>query len=381
MSEDLEARNAELEAEVKRLRTENELFRTEHKIAGGFATLVLAGPSLVNAFRKWFHIVKREKEAPVEESADLAAAVTRRLINAGIIGLFFASILPAGLLLWQNTLIRSQNQYFREQIGVMQKQNEYFQEQNKVILDDSTRARRAQLIATIYDEKDCGEKDCPPKAHIRSRVEALLVLNEIDRGLGRKPSFAEAKLQGAFLAEAYLADEVSLRHSDLQGANLRKADLRGADLADANLQGADLYGAHLSRANLLRANMEGADLYEANLLWANLQRANLRETNLRRASLEGAFLRWANLQEADLREVNLRQAELQGANLRGADLREVEIDTRGRLEEAIIDEKTMLPDYLEEHRDELLESSKRNLEELERQRAESANQKRKVPPM
>jgi hypothetical protein len=342
MSEDHEAsdqdtRIAELETENKRLRAENELFRTEHKIAGGFATLVLAGPSLVNAFRKWFHVVKREKEAPVEESADLAAAITRRLINVGIIGLFFASIFPAGLLLWQNTLIRSQNEYF-------QQQNQHLQEQNKVILDDSTRARRAQLIATIYDE-DCnlveeapnicdGLPGCPPKAHIRSRTEATLALAELDLGIDRLPSLAWAKLPQA-----------QLRKANFQGANLWAACLRQANLYMANLQGSNLW-----TANLLFANLQGANLYEANLEAADLGRANLQEADLRGAILERS---------------KLYGAHLRGAKLQGADLRWAESLTMEQLAAAIIDENTKLPDYLIQHRSELLESSKRALEELE----------------
>jgi hypothetical protein len=174
MSNDLEARNAELEAEVERLRAKNELFRTEHKTAFGLAALLMAGPSLAKAFHSWFHVAVGENNLPVKETEDLAASITRRVIRVGFIG-FLITLVPAGMLLWQNFLIRSQN---------------------KLIMDDSTRARRAQLIATIYDE-DCSlkeqaapaegegldqegdeepfeEEGCPPKSHIRSRTEAAM---------------------------------------------------------------------------------------------------------------------------------------------------------------------------------------------------------------
>jgi uncharacterized protein YjbI with pentapeptide repeats len=346
----IEIRFAELEAEVKRLKSENDLFRMEHKIAGGFVTLVLAGPDLVSAFRKWFHVVMRRKETPVEESADLAAAITRRLFNVGIVGLFFASILPAGLLLWQNTLIRSQNQYFQEQ-------NQHLQAQNKVILEDSTRSIRAQFIAAIYDE-ECGlretresseegidleldrviaEQGCAPKAHVRSRAEAALALVALDRGQGIRPSLADAKLKEA----------------DLQKAHLEEADLRKADLYKADLEGAYLQSTKLQRANLERSDLEGANLREADLFRAKLQRANLQ-----RANLQEAKLRRANLEGANLQGANLWQADLEGANLQGTNLQGVVDLTKLQLAKAIISKDTNLPYYLKEHREYLVEQSK-----------------------
>ena len=52
---------------------------------------------------------------------------------------------------------------------------------------------------------------------------------------------------------------------------------------------------------------------------------------------------------ANLRGAILREADLQGANLRGA--RNL---SQKQLAEAIINEKTSLPDHLERYRDELL---------------------------
>lgn len=91
-------------------------------------------------------------------------------------------------------------------------------------------------------------------------------------------------------------------------AELRNALLQEADLHDANLQGADLEGARLSVADLMG-------------------------TNLRRANLKGADL-WM----ADMKNSNLQGAELQGANLG-----DVTSLTQRQIDEAIIDDRTILP--------------------------------------
>ena len=89
-----------------------------------------------------------------------------------------------------------------------------------------------------------------------------------------------------------------------------------------------LHGSHLEGAILIGAHMEGADFLLANL--------------------EGAFLPGAFLQGANLSLTNLNRAILMKAHLEGADLSTAIGLTTDQLSEAIIDEKTRLPDYLRE---------------------------------
>jgi hypothetical protein len=70
---------------------------------------------------------------------------------------------------------------------------------------------------------------------------------------------------------------------DLTDTNLRGANLEGADFEGANLRGANLEEAILWRANLWRADLLGANLQEAYLLGANLEGATLWGTYLRTA--------------------------------------------------------------------------------------------------
>jgi uncharacterized protein YjbI with pentapeptide repeats len=72
---------------------------------------------------------------------------------------------------------------------------------------------------------------------------------------------------------------------------------------------------------------------------------------LRRVDLSGTNLAGANFIDTDFTNANLRgsnfkDTKLKGTSLRGADLREAGNLTWEQLEEAVIDQTTLLPDYL-----------------------------------
>jgi hypothetical protein len=142
---------------------------------------------------------------------------------------------------------------------------------------------------------------------------------------------------------------IDLRRANLRGASLWLARLGGASLWEVNLQ-----NANLRYVNLREARLDDADLREAHLYWANLSGANLVVADLTGAALQGANLGGACLAGANLTEVILNEADLTGADLTGADLHGAYELTKEQLAEAIIDEQTILPDYLMQYRDELL---------------------------
>jgi uncharacterized protein YjbI with pentapeptide repeats len=76
---------------------------------------------------------------------------------------------------------------------------------------------------------------------------------------------------------------------------------------------------------------------------------------VRRADLSGASLRGANMSRTDatraiLRDVDFDGALLRGTILRGADLTGAKNLTLEQLSEAIIDDDTILPDYIDRAR-------------------------------
>jgi uncharacterized protein YjbI with pentapeptide repeats len=75
--------------------------------------------------------------------------------------------------------------------------------------------------------------------------------------------------------------------------------------------------------------------------------AFVRRTDLSDADLERANLSYADATNAIFRGANFKDAVLKGTILRGADLRDAKNLTREQLAEAITDETTLLPDYLQ----------------------------------
>jgi uncharacterized protein YjbI with pentapeptide repeats len=73
---------------------------------------------------------------------------------------------------------------------------------------------------------------------------------------------------------------------------------------------------------------------------------------IRRTDLSSANLRRANLSQADLtravaRGADFRDAILKGTILRGTDLTDARNLTLGQLADAVIDDATLLPDYID----------------------------------
>jgi uncharacterized protein YjbI with pentapeptide repeats len=139
------------------------------------------------------------------------------------------------------------------------------------------------------------------------------------------------------------------------------------ELDGTSLVGANFGSSNFHRANLNGTNLERANFFKANLLNASLIGANLSNANLSQADLSGANLSGANLSSANFGAADLTAADLSYADLSGADLQVVGHRISERLFEqlktAIIDEKTKLPQDLGSFRQELLDISKKNLEE------------------
>ena len=80
-----------------------------------------------------------------------------------------------------------------------------------------------------------------------------------------------------------------------------------------------------------RLNLEGVRMRNTNFSFTNLKEANFRNADCRYVDFTGA---------------DFADAILEGTDLRGAILAEVDNLTWAQLDQAIIDETTVLPDYL-----------------------------------
>lgn len=215
--EELERLNKELQFELDELRDEREANVQAARSAAALGARVLVGNELRQSFKAWLEAKSLRDPLPGDETADVLAAVVRRVVRVkwtGMIIAFVVGAIPASFLFWQNLLIQDQ-----------------IEQQDR----DSVLVRRAELLNTIYEEtcepnnrregqRAPGANSCRPKAHPRARREAVLALLGFERNRGVKPD-----LTGA----------------DLRGLDLRLADLRGVIITDVDLSGAKLRGADL----------------------------------------------------------------------------------------------------------------------------------------
>ena len=77
----------------------------------------------------------------------------------------------------------------------------------------------------------------------------------------------------------------------------------------------------------------------------DLRGAFIRRTDLSFANLEGANLSFADCTNAVFRGANFKDAILEKTILKGADLSEAKNLTPKPIEAAVLDERTVLPDY------------------------------------
>ncbi len=144
-------------------------------------------------------------------------------------------------------------------------------------------SRKTDLLSIMYDESEsCAEHDrvlppasrlvgnlrtyCPPKAHFRTRIEALREFVSLERSHG----VARPDLNRSNFAFSSL-DQIDLSYCNFFGANLTGTSLVGTNLAGTNLSGADMQQAQLYEANLQSANLRGVDFTAAQLCGANLE--------------------------------------------------------------------------------------------------------------
>jgi len=179
-----------------------------------------------------------------------------------------------GVLVWQNTLIREQNTYFRDQISQQQIQIEA---QNELNLQ----MRRDQSITKIYDAA----------THPRVKSESIRTL----LALNQKTLLHDAPLDG-IVVENVEMDYVSFVGSSMKGSSLMSSRMkygffRGSDLTGANLAHSDLTGTLWSGANLTDADLTKANIEDANMLGVSLVRADLNGVN----NWQSAYFKDANI--------------------------------------------------------------------------------------
>jgi uncharacterized protein YjbI with pentapeptide repeats len=137
--------------------------------------------------------------------------------------------------------------------------------------------------------------------------------------------------------------------------SIPKSDNRGnpyqIDLQNVDISGAILEGANLERVVLWGSNLRKVRLAGANLKNADLGGVDFTEASLERANLEGAKL-WYSAYKEPLRPcifkgTLLAGTILKGSHLEAANMAEAKDVTNEQLKQAIINNSTILPTYIQ----------------------------------
>jgi uncharacterized protein YjbI with pentapeptide repeats len=222
---------------------------------------------------------------------------------------------------------------------------------------------RSNLIATIYETKDCPEanvkektgkdKDCKssPRASFRSRAEAIQAYIALQAEYHLK-----IDLSSTLLSKIIFQDD-------------KQADFTYADFSDSTMQRVTFTGEASSRADLSHAIFNDADLAGAIMVNVDLVDVKLKSANLQGADLTGAKLHGADLSKAILGDCKNYDAAtnedhstklkgvifgnaildgtyLCGVDLSGLDLSEVQNLSLDQLKTVKGDKDTKLPKYL-----------------------------------
>lgn len=242
-----------------------------------------------------------------------SSVTLRRWIVSGTVALLavFGSLVGIALLEQQNSLLEAQNL-------LITAQNDFFRRQLRQEDIQDYHARRAELIKTLFDERECFKGEEPldrhtgcPASRVETRVAAAVSLNSIETAVRESPE-----------RRSYIRvpDVTDLGDIDLRGARIVGVDFRKVDMSEAHLEGAWLESVDLSGANLtfakigvmdprgqtthfVKVKLQGADLGHSNLQWIDFD-----------ADFDGAILQQANLVGANFSAAkNLETTDLSNA--------------------------------------------------------------------
>ncbi len=323
---------------IERLKRENKLLQDKlDKISAGKqrkrrfrwwllkkSSIPIFGSRLKNSISNAITEYKEYKTVSVDTVSDVSSSVIWRITRIGLFA-FMVAVIPATVLIFQTMLLRSQNEFIKNQ--------------NHLVEAD----RRSSLVFVMSDVLSDFNEELKYKgsgggsisktleARIISLCMAMKPYKFMENGeLIEKPISPERGQLLFSLLQSDLSPESSrdiLNSADFTYTDLRKVNLgRGANLKYARLDYSDLTEAQMPAANLERGELKEAQMSKINLSDAILKRARLNNANLHRAELLSADLTNANLYGADLSGADLSEAILWGTKLDNANLTNIILD-------------------------------------------------------
>jgi len=117
---DLKSLRKELRA-LRKYKESQEFKKTVRNKGNRMLFDLWAGPGVTDAFKNWIAFRPiRDGLVPIEETADLAVSIIKRIIRVGVITVMLA-LIPSAILIWQNLIMHAQNESLIEQIEEQRK--------------------------------------------------------------------------------------------------------------------------------------------------------------------------------------------------------------------------------------------------------------------
>jgi uncharacterized protein YjbI with pentapeptide repeats len=242
-----------------------------------------------------------QKRISLNTTSDLIASLIQRLTRIGFIALLFA-ILPTTLMIYQNSLIKTQNQKIQEQTYLAEAARRSAQMfiMGDVLSDINNELEQSgnrKLSNTLVGRIVGLSRAMKPYRYL---LNDKLIDNPISPERGQLLiTLCKSEIEDSFFVDRIL-QESDFTKSELQNINFKNVVLRDINLAEADLSNSSLVNLDARRASFENANLKNADLEDANLSFANLTNANL----------SGAILIHTKLSKANLTNVNLENAKV-----------------------------------------------------------------------
>lgn len=257
------------------------------------ARLIAQDHRLLSVLNNFFIERRKWPAGDPRREASVRALIWCIFFSPGTVAVAGASIGLATLavLIWQNTLIKQQNDYFQAQVAQQQQQIE---SQDRIV----KQSQRSDAIRVIYGSEYAENPRVKSEA-----VRTLVVLERSNIAEGANVLSSDyVNLHDANL------DRLHIERFDLRKVSFRNSKLRGAALMSVDLRGSAFFYADLAKVNLFRSDLRETFWNSADLSEASLEEANLEGANMVNVKLRGANLR-------DLK--NWRSLYIKGADITG----------------------------------------------------------------
>jgi uncharacterized protein YjbI with pentapeptide repeats len=288
---ELEKENSKLKEHLEKFQNSKKSSPKKWKFFVKFTATFFAGKKLKNSIYNSIQEFNEQKRISLNTTSDLIANLIKRLTRVGVIALLFA-LLPTTLMIYQNSLIKTQNKKIQEQTylaeasrrsaqmfimgDVLSDINNEIDVKKRTRLSNTLVGRIVGLSRAMKPYRYLVEDKLIEKSISPERGQLLITLCKsdiepmffVDRIL-QESDFTKSELKNASLYDAILRD-INLTEADLSNARMLNIDARRASFKNANLKKTDFQDANLSYVDLTQADLSGAILLHTKLVKANM---------------------------------------------------------------------------------------------------------------